>query len=287
MYAKNNLSAGFRSPGLVVVALAVALALGVGCASSGSAKQKKMGPLTAMDRARAESERTPVDQRRARSHYKVGVDHLRNGRDALAIRELRSAQELDPGDAWIQLGLAEAYRLKGLPAESEAHLIQALSIDPEFQEAHLNLAALYIQLERYDEALPHTRSLLADPTFPAPWQALTNQGFAFYRLGQLSEARESLEMAVEYHPTYWQALLNLGILDAEEGDSQTALTRFEEVLELGPGPMAESEAHYRSGEIYVSQGNLELALDHLEASRTSWPSGPWGKRSQDYLKRLR
>lgn len=227
------------------------------------------------------------DERKAQAHYKLGIQHLQQGQAALAIRELRVAEDLDARDEWTQLALAEAYRLKGLFAESESHLHKALRVRRDFQQARLNLSALYVQTERYDDAIAQTELLLDDPTFPVPWKALTNQGYAQYKLGRLGEARQSLELAVEYHDRYWQALLNLGILDADEGRRIEALERFDQVIALQPGPLAEAEANYRSGQIYVALGNRARALEHLEAAARARPSGTWGKQSEEYLRRLR
>src|SRR5262245_14442920 len=157
-----------------------------------------------------------ADESRARAHLSVGTNHLRDGHLPLAIRELRAAEELNPGDRWTQLTLAEAYRMKGLNADAERHLQKALAIDPKFQDARLTLSALYIQTERYAEAIEEAQILIDDPTFPQPWTALTNKGYALYKLERLAEAREALMTAVEYNDRYWQAQLDLGILDAEE-----------------------------------------------------------------------
>jgi Tfp pilus assembly protein PilF len=47
--------------------------------------------------------------RRAVSHLDIGVDHLENGRSALALREFLTAEQLDPLNPRIQYGLAQAY----------------------------------------------------------------------------------------------------------------------------------------------------------------------------------
>jgi tetratricopeptide (TPR) repeat protein len=92
--------------------------------------------------------------------------------------------------------------------------------------------------------------------------------------------------AVEYNDRYWRAHLNLGILDAEEGKRIDAIERFERVVTLA-SPLGSAEANFRIAEIYVSLGNRKQAVEHLVAASSQRPSGPWGKRSEDYLKRLR
>lgn len=225
--------------------------------------------------------------KKARAHYNAGIEQMRQGKSALAVRELLIALQISPEDPWIHWALAEAYRQKGRLDDAEHHLLTALEIRPDFQQARLNLSALYVELGRYNEAIELTDQLLDDPTFPVPWKALTNRGWAEYELGQRQKARESFEAALEYNEKHWRSFLALGILDEEAGDRIEALEQFEQVIALDPGPLAEAEANYRIGEIYVSLGNRERAVQHLMAATAKEPSGQWGKRSEDYLRRLR
>jgi len=259
--------------GIHAVGPLVGIALALACATSGGDD--------------AADTITSADVARARAHHSTGSNHLKEGRIALAIRELRAAEGLNPEDRWVQLTLAEAYRIKGLNEDAETHLKKALEIDPTFQDARLTLSGLYIQTERYPEAIAEAQALIDDPTFPQPWTALTNKGWALLQLKRRAEAREALAQAVDYNERYWRAHLNLGILDSEEGKRTDAIERFEKVLELGPGPLGLAEANYRIGEIYVSLGDREQALEHLVAATTQRPSGSWGKRSEDTLRRLR
>jgi type IV pilus assembly protein PilF len=225
-------------------------------------------------------------QKRAQMHYQMGVDHLRQGRSPQAIGELLSAERFNPLDETIQFALAEAYRQQGRNAEAEAHLIRAIQIRPSYHEARLNLAAYYIQSERLDEAIPLLKQLLAEPTFPAPWRALTNLGWAEYRSGRLDEAHQHLTLAVDYRPEYWPARLNLGILESERGNRAEAIEHFERVLEGKPSPLAEAEVRYRLAEQLLSLGDKPGAVHHLTVASNLRPNGPWSKRSADYLKTL-
>jgi tetratricopeptide (TPR) repeat protein len=227
-----------------------------------------------------------ADVRQARSHQSLGSNHLKDGRYALAIRELRAAAGLNPNDKWIRLGLGEAYRLKAMFPEAEHEVLEALAIDPEFQEAELTLSGLYIQMERYPDAITRAQKLIDDPTYPDVWAALTNKGYAQLQLGLLGDARHSLELAAEFNDNYWRAHLNLGILAAQQGDREEALARFAKVIKLGAGTPAEAEANYRVAEIFVSMGDRTQAMRHLIAATESNPGGTWGKLSADYLKRL-
>ncbi|UCE85516.1 MAG: tetratricopeptide repeat protein [Deltaproteobacteria bacterium] len=225
--------------------------------------------------------------KKALAHHDIGVEYMSQGRIALAIRELRAAKEASPEDPWIALALAEAYRRRGKAEEAEAEFLRALERDPELHRARLNLAGMYIQLERYAEAVPHLAQLVDDATFPAPWRALTNLGWAQYRLGHRDEARRNLRIAIEYREDYWPALLNLGILEQEDGSTLEAMRLFERVTEARAYPDAHAEANYRMAEIHVSLGQRRQALERLQAAASTPAQGLWSRRSEEYLQLLR
>jgi Tfp pilus assembly protein PilF len=233
---------------------------------------------------------------RALAHRDLGADHLQHGDNALALRELLLAEEINPKDPMTESGLAEAYRRQGHFPEAEQHLLRAIELATRqgvtgnrstIQLARLNLSSLYVEMERYPESIEQSKLLANDPTFAGPWIALSNQGWAEYKLGRTEQARQTLGLALQYKSDFWRALLNLGILEAGTGHPGEALRLFNRALGQKPGPLAEAEINYRIAEIYVSMGERQNALRHLTAAVQTKPSGEWGKRSEDYLKILR
>ncbi len=225
--------------------------------------------------------------KRARVHFNLAVDHIEKGRIELGLRELLIAEQFDPGNPRIHHALGAAYLRKEKVAEAEQHLLRALEIRPDYQDARFNLSSLYLLLERYEECLEHSEILFDDPTFVSPWRALTNRGWAVYKLGRIAEARRDLERSREYKPGYWPTLLNLGILESEQGRKLEAIRFYTRLLELRPGPSAEAEVNYRLGEIFVALGKRERAVGYLRTAVMKAPSGRWGRKSEEYLKLLR
>ena len=261
-------SGGIRGP----ILLALALAALAGCASRGEPKLAQV---------------SEEQERKAVAHYNIGVHHLSQGSTALAIRELQAAVAANPNDPWIHLALAEGYRRKAKIAEAETHLLRSLEVSPDFHNARLTLSALYIQTGRFEQAVGEAEKLVDDPTFPAPWQALTNLGYAQFRLGRLGEARTTLALALEYRPFYWPAILDLAILDAEAGHKLEAVERFKKVLSYDPGPLVAAEVNYRLAEVYVGLGRRKDALAHLDQSVAARPGSSWAKKSAEYQKLLK
>ena len=231
-----------------------------------------------------EIEKTPEQQAEARRN--VGIDHVVNGRIAFGVRELRHALLLHEEDALTHLWLGEAYRLKGRTQEALVHGERAVEIDPVNHEARLNLSVIYIDQKRFTEAIAHSEVLIDDPTFPSPWRALTNRGWAQLKLGYLSAARESFMEALEFQGHYWPATLDLGILAQAERDYLESIRYYSEVLELAPGPGPEAEANYRMAEAYVALGHRDRAMHHLSTAIERSPHGRWGRQSREYLLRL-
>jgi type IV pilus assembly protein PilF len=234
--------------------------------------------------ARAEQE---DNARKAASRLDLGGEHLRQGRQAMALREFLTAEKLDPKNPQIQRALGEAYLAQNKRVESELHYRRALELHPAFHDARLALSALYILEERYAEAAAECRILVDDPTFAEPWRALANAGFAELQTGNLADARTHLKLAREFRRDYWPATLTLAQVELKEGRRLEAIGLLREVLELTPGSAVEAEANYRIAEIYISLGQRREAVGHLTTARSQAPDGVWGRRSEEYLKLLR
>jgi len=255
----------------LIVAL-VSAAIAAGCATGGTSAEKE------------------ANARRARSHYDIGTDYIRNGQPAeIVLREYLAAVALEPLNPEYQHAVGMAYVRKQHYVEGEQHLRRALEIAPEYHDARLNLSTLLLGIGRFEAARVEAQRLYDDPTFPAPWRALSNRGWAEYRLGHVDEARETFALTRKFNASYWPALLNLGILESEQGRRPEAIQLFEAVIALRPALSAEveSEANFRLGEIYVSLGKRRRAVEYLTAAVVKAPSGPWGKKSEEALKLLR
>lgn len=240
------------------------------------------------------SETEIQDQKQAAAIRDVGVDHLKAGRTAMAIRKLQQALALDPEDPQTVLWLGEAYRRKGMLSRAEEMLIRSIGLSSDEptgrtqQETILNLSALYIQMKRYEEAIEQSDFLISEPTFGSPWRPLTNRGWAQFQLGQYADAEQSYRDALDFYPTYWPARLNLGILEQKRNRHVEAIREFELVMESGRlSHDALAEVNYRLAEVYVSLGRRQRAIDHFSVAVEQSPYGEWGTQSKSYLELLR
>lgn len=230
----------------------------------------------------------------ARAKRDLGIDYLSTRRTGMAIRELSASLDLDPTDPETHLWLGEAYRRKGQTARAEAFLLDAIEMaaarkdDQTVQEARLNLSALLAQTGRFADAIEQCEILAEDPTLSTPWRPFTNCGWALFKLGRVAEARAKYRQALEFFPRFAPALLNLGILEAQQGHRLAALSAFQRAIDSGRlNASGHAEVNYRIGEIYVALGRRKKAVEHFQRAAKLAPSADWGSQSQAYLDLLR
>lgn len=95
----------------------------------------------------------------------------------------------------------------------------AISLNPDYAEAHGNLADTLNSLGRPEEAIASAmKALEIEPTFA---EAHNNLGNALYLVGKVAEATASYERALELMPDYGEAHRNLSTVKRyREGDPQ-------------------------------------------------------------------
>ena len=110
------------------------------------------------------------------------------------------------------------------PAEAEAAYRQAILLQPEFPDAHLNLAALLCEREGYEEAVSVCSEALRH--WPDMAELHFNQALALEELHRYREALGGYERSLELAPDFAQAHFNLARLCERSGNFQKALRHF-------------------------------------------------------------
>lgn len=229
------------------------------------------------------------ERRKMTSHRDLGTLYLQRGELELAIREYRSAISVWDRDAETHFALGEAYRQKGAFEAAEEHFLRALELEPGLHDARLNLGALYLQEERWADAIGANRILVDDPTFMRPARALVNLGWAHYKSGNRAEAEQAFRSAVASDGFSYQSRLNLGIVLYDREEFVEALRHFSKVLELIEGRpeqvfgAAEAEARFRMAMAHVRLGQRERAIEQLHAAVDRGGDTEWADKSRDYL----
>ena len=122
-----------------------------------------------------------ADPRRPGIHYRLGRTLLARSRQnntpddvVAASKEFAQELELEPGNANAAYELGEIHRNAGEFDQAQKLFEQALQRYPDFAEDHLGLAAVFMSLQKPDQALPHLqRAVALNPGNEVAWYRLS------------------------------------------------------------------------------------------------------------------
>jgi len=173
------------------------------------------------------------------------------------------------GDLWIQALTRDDRDLRTLNAASRPKMIaedivgyeSMIRRDPSRIQLHDDVALLYLDLDRPNDAAAHLQAALA--LEPGSAAAHFNLGTALTVAGRLDEAIDQYQQALQIRPDYSLAHNNLGNVLLRRGNADAALEHFREALRLDP---SNAEARYNAGSVLRSRGDLlEAAAQFREA----------------------
>jgi tetratricopeptide (TPR) repeat protein len=136
----------------------------------------------------------------AMQHLQAGVDAEKSQHFDLAIKEFKTATELDPAYADGFLRLGQAYMENGDYGSSLAPLRHSLELSPDLLQAHRLLGYALLSQGFAAQAIPHLERA----------QDKTALGIAQIQTGQLAEAVVNLQAALAARPNDADLLYYLG-----------------------------------------------------------------------------
>lgn len=146
-------------------------------------------------------------------------------------------------------------------------LERAVSISPQFKEAHNNLGASYVALKKYDQAETSFRKAVEiDPQYAAAWR---NLSVAAFRLGRLEEAEDAARHMAALPGDASAANYMLGVaLVAQEKYTPEALASLRSTEATFPA------ARLLATEVLIRQGRLNEAVNELHSFLNVAPAKP-------------
>jgi tetratricopeptide (TPR) repeat protein len=217
-------------------------------------------------------------------HYILGVSYLRENNSTLALQEFQKALAIDSRNPDVYVGLGRAYHLKKAYAEAEKQYLQALKIRPDDPLTENNLGALYLDMERLDDAARHFGRAAANLTFPNAEVSYAGLGYAHFLKGEYLEAIDAYKKALAQNIRYAQAHQRLGETYYAMGKTDRAIGEFRQALDLNGNDVL---AHFQLGLAYVKLGETAKAAASLQKVLRLAPDSELAGQAESYLEALK
>jgi Tfp pilus assembly protein PilF len=216
----------------------------------------------------------PKAREQAAIHYDLGVQSMRSCDARGALSEYRKAIELDPELELAHHALGLLYHLSFADqASAIVHYQKAITLQPKFSEAYTNLANVYLDQGRYDEAIALYEKALSDILYRTPFIAENNLGWCYYKKGEVQTAIAHIRSALVANAQFCLGHRNLGLIYGESGDPQKSADAFAQYVKHCPEM---PDAHFRYGAALLKLQDTEGARREFQTCsvRPEPPANP-------------
>lgn len=224
---------------------------------------------------------TEMDYKEALDNFKIGCNYLNRNDSAQAIHYLELACQGDDKNYRYHHWLGFAYMINGQMEQAESQFKRALDINDEHSDTYNDLATLYMETGRYDQALEALRKVLSDKTYQQPQLAYFNLGLCYRALDQPDQAVAAFQQAVAQDPEFFRAFLQIGQIYKEKQDYEKALNFF---LKAEEGFANDAAVLFEIGHAYFQLSRFLKANKYLAQVSILFPPPDIDKPTQEMLR---
>ena len=176
---------------------------------------------------------------KATAHYRLGVSYYGENNIQKAFVEFRKAFELNPEDKDVlnMTGIIYLLHYDDYPKAID-FFQKAVSVDPNFSEAHNNLGFAYEKSKKFNEAIESYKKALSNLLYMTPEKAYNSLGRVYYRLGKYDAAIDAYKNSLTRMPELYISYYGLALCynaKGRYGDASLAITKAVEMDPLYKG----------------------------------------------------
>lgn len=193
---------------------------------------------------------------RAQASRILGEEYLRQGKFRAALKELKKAEQLDPGDHIIHDDLGLAYYNLGNQELAITHFKKTLALNDGYTPARNNLGNAYAENREWEKAIEQYKIVTDDLLYATPHFPYSNLGRVYYELKEYKLAEQYYYKALRLKPGFDRALYGLGITYLAMGRVPDAITKLEKAAEEAPKSPA---VHFELAKAYALNREYQKA----------------------------
>ncbi|MBW2185516.1 MAG: tetratricopeptide repeat protein [Deltaproteobacteria bacterium] len=217
------------------------------------------------------------------SHYKMAQSYMAAKDYTAALDEMLQAVNYKPNDAEYQATLAMVYFEKKAFVLSETHYKKSLQLRPGDPTVQNNLAALYLSMQRWDDAASLFRHVADNLLFRYQSRALIGLGVANFHGGHHMKAVLAFKEVLDGDPSNTSALYLLSKSYYSMAKYDLARQYLERTLLLVPDNI---DVHFLLGEALLQlEKNDAAAMEFREVANRADRTEK-GQKAREYLQLL-
>lgn len=178
-------------------------------------------------------------------------------------KKKEGASTYEESVAWFKKGEAMIGTAKENSEEQAEAFRHAAELQPDFYEAHYNVALIYANQKKRDAAIAALR--VATRLKPEQENALYMLGLLFQEAKDDTQALEQFDAILKNNSLHFKALASKAYSLANLNQTPAAIAAFEQAIKLDP---TQVENHYNLALLYLREKNEAKAVDELSAVLT-------------------
>lgn len=163
----------------------------------------------------------------AKIYVEMGIAYMREGQDAVALKKLRTALDVDDKNPEAHNVIAILYERLGEAGLAAEHYDTAAKLDPRDPYIRNARGSFFCKQNRFDDADEEFQKALANPLYPTPWVALSNAGLCAERAGDKEKAEGYYRRALSANDRYSPALYQMAQISFEQDHQMSARAYLE------------------------------------------------------------
>jgi len=186
-----------------------------------------------------------------------------------------------PKEARKQYEKATKAEREGKHEEAIEHYQKALEVAPGMYFARNNLASLFVEGRKFDEAEKQFRRVIAENQADA--NAYFNLANVYLLTDRLNEARDSIQEGLKRQPQSGFGEFLMGSMLIRKGNAREAEEHFRVALNDDPGL---ANAHLALVNLYIRENRSAEAVAELSLFLKQSPDSPFAPHARELLAKL-